>query len=89
MLYSRFHNAIVYGSRFFLVEVDSVCFKGYVDFFLLQDCVDEKYNVLYGLDTPLFVSMPKTLNEYHKWIDSEIDFVTKRGRRIEDYIHND
>ena len=30
MLYSRCHNAIVYGSRFILVEVDSVCFcKGW------------------------------------------------------------
>lgn len=65
-----------------------VNFKSYVDFFLLQDCVDENYNVIYGLDTPLFVSMPmpKTLDEYHKWIDSQIDFVAKRGRRIEEYI---
>ena len=71
--------------EFFNLFVD---FKSYVDFFLLQDCVDENYNVIYGLDTSLFVSMPmpKTLDEYHKWIDFQIDFVTKRGRRIEEYI---
>ena len=62
-------------------------FKGYVDFFLLQDCVDENYNVKFWLDTPLFVSMPmpKNLDEYYKWIDSQLDFVAKRGKRIEDY----
>ena len=64
--------------------------KGYVDFFLLQDCVDENYNVKFWLDTPLFVSMPmpKNLDEYYKWIDSQLDFVTKRGKRIEEYCKN-
>lgn len=73
--------------QFFNLFVD---FKGYVDFFLLQDCVDESYNVRYGLETPLFVSMPmpKTLDEYYRWIDSQIDFVAKRGKRISEYILN-
>ena len=71
--------------EFFNLFVD---FKSYVDFFLLQDCVDENYNVIYGLDTSLFVSMPmpKTLDEYYKWTDFQIDFVMRRGRRIEEYI---
>lgn len=48
---------------FFNLFVD---FKGYVDFFLLQDCVDENYNVKFALETPRFISMPmpKTLDEY-------------------------
>ena len=72
---------------FFNLFVD---FKGYVDFFLLQDCVDKDYNVIYGLKTPLFVSMPmpKSLDEYKQWIDSQLDFVTKRNKRIEDYCKN-
>ena len=71
--------------EFFGLFVD---FKGYVDFFLLQDCVDENYNVKFALDTPRFISMPmpKNMEEYYKWIESQIDFVTKRGRRIEKYI---
>ena len=69
---------------FFSLFVD---FKGYVDFFLLQDCVDENYNVKFALETTLFDSMPmpKILDEYYKWIDTQLDFVAKRGKRIEDY----
>ena len=64
-----------------------VDFKGYVDFFLLQDCVDENYNVKFWLDTPLWISdpMPETVESYKDWIDKELDFVEKRGRRIEEY----
>ena len=67
-----------------------VDFKGYVDFFFLQDCVDENYNVKFWMDTPLFVSMPmpKNLDEYYKWIYSQLEFVAKRGKRIEKYIKN-
>lgn len=71
--------------EFFRLFVD---FKGYVDFFFLQDCVDEDYNVKFWLNTPRFVSMPmpKTLDEYHQWIDSQLDFVKNRGKRIEKYV---
>lgn len=79
-------KALEKDREFFSLFVD---FKGYVDFFLLQDCVDENYNVLLGLDTPFFVSMPmpKNLDEYYKWIDSQLDFVAKRGKRIEEYCN--
>ena len=81
---SPLDTALQRSKAFFDLFVD---FKGYVDFFLLQDCVDENYNVKFWLDTPLFVSMPmpKNLDEYYKWIDSQLDFVAKRGKRIEDY----
>ena len=68
-----------------------VCFKGYVDFFLLQDCVDEDYNVKFWLNTPLFESMPmpKNMKEYMHWINTQLDFVSKRGKRIAEYCrHN-
>ena len=70
--------------EFFELFVD---FKGYVDFFLLQDCVDDNYNVKFWLETPLFVSMPmpKDLDEYDMWINSQLDFVKKRGKRIKEY----
>ena len=77
-------KALDKSSDFFKLFVD---FKGYVDFFLLQDCVDEDYNVKFWLNTPLFVSMPmpQNLDEYYIWIDSQLDFVEKRGKRIKDY----
>ena len=73
--------------EFFELFVD---FKGYVDFFLLQDCVDQDYNVKFSLDTPLFVSMPmpKTLDEYLKWIDLQVEFVEKKKKRIAEYARN-
>ena len=77
-------KALDKSSGFFKLFVD---FKGYVDFFLLQDCVDDNYNVKFWLDTPLFVSMPmpKDLDEYYMWINSQLDFVEKRNKRIKDY----
>ena len=77
-------KALERSRKFFKLFVD---FKGYVDFFLLQDCVDENYNVKFWLETPLFVSMPmpKDLDEYYKWINSQLDFVEKRGKRIKEY----
>lgn len=73
--------------EFFKLFVD---FKGYVDFFLLQDCVDENYNVKFWLNTPLFESMPmpKNMEEYEIWINSQLDFVSKRAQRIADYCKN-
>ena len=77
-------KALERSSELFKSFVD---FKGYVDFFLLQDCVDENYNVKFWLETPLFVSkpMPKDLDEYEKWINSQLNFVEKRGKRIKDF----
>jgi len=80
-------SALKKSRVFFELFVD---FKGYVDFFLLQDCVDEKYNVKFWLKTPLFstMPMPKTMDEYMRWIDSQLDFVTKRNARIRHYCLN-
>ena len=82
-----FDSALEKSRVFFESFVD---FKGYVDFFLLHDCVDEKYNVKFWLKTPLFstMPMPKTMDEYMRWIDSQLDFVTKRNARIHHYCLN-
>ena len=78
-------TALTKDVDFFKLFVD---FRGYIDFFLLHDCVDENYNVKLGLDTQLFDSMPmpKTLDDYLKWIEFQLDFVAKRGKRINDFI---
>lgn len=81
---SPLDTALQRSKAFFDLFLD---FKGYVDFFLLQDCVDEDYNVKYWLDTPLFVSdpMPDSVESYKAWIQAELDFVAKRGNRIGEY----
>lgn len=81
---SPLDKALEKSGEFFRLFID---FKGYVDFFLLQDCVDDNYNVNFWLDTPLFISMPmpKDMGEYQKWIQSQLEFVAKRGKRIAEY----
>ncbi len=72
---------------FFDLFVD---FKGYVDFFFFQDCVDETYSkVKLWLDTPLFEYMPipKTTKDYFDFINKEIDFVERRNARIKEYCN--
>ena len=84
---SPLDSALQRSKEFFELFVD---FKGYVDFFFFQDCVDKNYNVKLWLDTPLFVSnpMPASVDSYKSWIDKELDFVSKRGKRIKDYLKN-
>jgi hypothetical protein len=59
-------------------------FKGYVDFFLLQDCVDEHYNLKFWMNTPLFDSnpIPQDIKTYLAWVDTQLDFAAKRNQRI-------
>ena len=76
------------NKAFFDLFVD---FKGYVDFFFFQDCVDETYSkVRFWLDTPLFISrpIPNTVESYIDFIEKEIDFVERRNKRIRDYINS-
>ena len=72
---------------FFQLFVD---FKGYVDFFFLQDCVDSNYNVVLWLDTPLFVlkPTPKNVDDYLMFIEKELDFVNRRNNRINQYVQS-
>jgi len=58
-----------------------------VDFFLLQDCVMKDCSeVRIWLDVEPFVCnpSPRTVDEYLKWIQSNLDFVADRNRRISD-----
>lgn len=67
---------------FFDLFVD---FKGYVDYFYLNDCVSEDYSrVCSWLGTPDFTEspLPKTPEEYLAFIDHQLDFVHKRNARI-------
>lgn len=63
-------------------------FRGYVDFFLLQDLVTDNYDRVRfftpfaDFSTP---AVPKTLDEYKGYRQLTIDFVQARNRRIADY----
>lgn len=82
---SPLDKSLTQNKEFFDLFVD---FRGYVDFFLLQDCVDEQYDVRFWLNTPLFVSnpLPQDLESYLAWVDTQLDFAEKRNRRIKDYV---
>ena len=81
---SPLDNVLRKDKSFFDLFID---FKGYVDFFFLQDCVDKDYRVKLWLDTPLFEDnpMPTNVEDYCRWINSQLDFVEKRAKRISDY----
>jgi len=61
-------------------------FRGYVDFFLLNDLVDDEYeSVNFYLpfdDSWPTQPLPKSLKEYELYISKTIDFVVKRGNRM-------
>ena len=72
-------------------------FKGYIDFFLLQDIVTDDYKHVKCLlgkteycddffKTKGEVTIPKTIDEYLEWHDNHIDFVEKRNKRIEKWV---
>lgn len=67
--------------KFFDLFVD---FKGYVDFFYLQDCVSSDYReVKIWLDEDFsYHPLPKTVDSYLGWINSNLDFVRNRNERI-------
>lgn len=80
---SPLYETLVMNKEFFDLFVD---FKGYVDFFFLQDCVSEDYKtVIFWIgDGDLSKNpMPKSVDEYLLWIDKQLDFVSKRNKRIE------
>ena len=70
---------------FFDLFVD---FKGYIDYFLLQDCVSSDYSkvkIWLGKGDFNEYPLPQTVDQYLSWIDSEMDFLKKRNKRIEEY----
>ena len=68
---------------FFDLFVD---FKGYVDFFFLQDCVSEDYSKvkIWCGDASFEKSgLPETVGDYFKFIRKEHEFLDKRNGRIQ------
>ena len=68
---------------FFNLFVD---FKGYVDFFYLQDCVSPNYdrvNIWLGDGDFSQTPLPQTVKDYLQWINKNLAFVKSRNSRIE------
>ena len=64
-------------------------FKGYVEFFFLQDLVSNDYtkiNFWLGEGDMNQDPLPKTVDEYLNFIKKELDFVQKRNNRIRQSI---
>ena len=63
-------------------------FKGYCEFFLLQDLVIDNYSkVNFFLPFNDFIRnpLPKDVDEYKEYKKNNIDFLDKRNKRIEEY----
>lgn len=79
-------NVLHDDSWFFDKFVD---FQGYVDFFFLQDFVTSDYSeVVPWLGDVCFdkPALPQNVDEYRIWIQSNLDFVEKRNRRIASFV---
>lgn len=84
-LASPLSDVLARYSRFFDLFVD---FRGYVDYFLLQDLVTPEYGaVLFFSDFDDFATaaLPATLAEYEAYRTLTIKFVKARNARIEAY----
>ena len=66
-----------------------VNFKGYVDYFFLQDCVSQDYSqvkIWLGKGNFDEEPLPRTVEQYLLWIESEMSFLNQRNKRIENYV---
>lgn len=82
---SPLRSTIVRDKAFFDLFID---FKGYVDYFFLQDVVSSDYskvNIWCGNNDFVDDGLPKTVEEYFHFIDCEMDFLQKRNARIKEY----
>lgn len=82
--HSPLYEALNSDKAFFDLFVD---FRGYVDYFFLQDCVSTDYSaVKFWLGNGTFEKnpLPKTVDEYFYWMKNQLEFVSNRNKRIED-----
>ena len=85
---SPLYDVLIKEKEFFDLFVN---FKGYVDFFFLQDCVSATYDsVLFWEGNGIFVDdpFPKSAESYLCFIENELEFVKNRNQRINEYIKN-
>lgn len=83
---SPLYDTLKNDKDFFDLFVD---FKGYVDFFFLQDLVSDDYSsVIFFIGNGDFNNspLPCNIDEYMAWYNKSVDFIDKRNKRIEEYL---
>ena len=86
---SPLFSTIQADKAFYNLFVD---FKGYVDFFFLQDCVTEDYKTVriwQGKGDFNENPYPQDVEQYLRWIDNQLDFTAKRNQRIAEACNED
>ncbi len=78
---SPLYNTLANYKYFFDLLID---FKGYVDFFLLQDFIDNQEQIEFSLPFDNFKRppLPQTVDEYKQYKMHTIDLINKRNKRI-------
>lgn len=78
---SPLYNTLINYKDFFDLFID---FKGYVDFFLLQDFINNKELIEFSLPFDNFTRppLPQTIDEYKQYKTHIIDLVNRRNKRI-------
>jgi len=79
---SPLYETLLADRAFFDLYVD---FRGYVDYFFLQDCVSPDYaSVAFWLGHGDFTRdpLPGTAGDYVTWINRQLEFVKLRNARI-------
>ena len=64
-------------------------FKGYIDFFLLNDLVDENQRIKFYLPFDNFITKPTfaDIDEYLVYKNGVMNFIKARNRRIDNYAN--
>ena len=79
-------SKVIEGDReFYNLFVD---FKGYVDFFMMQDCVSEDYSsvdIWIGDASFAKNGFPETMEDYFRFLLKEHLFLDRRNKRIQEY----
>ncbi len=78
---SPLYDALMRYNDFFDLFVD---FSGYVDFFILQDFIDERKQINFSLPFDNFnrSPLPQTVDEYKKYTTQTINLINSRNKRI-------
>lgn len=83
---SPLYNTLINYKDFFDLFID---FKGYVNFFLLQDFINKQEQIEFSLPFDNFTRppLPQTIDEYKQYKTHIIDLINRRNQRIlENYI---
>jgi hypothetical protein len=82
---SPLYDTLTRYKDFFELFVD---FHGYVEFFILQDFIDEKEQINFSLPFDNFnrPALPQTVDEYKQYKNHTIDLMNKRNKRISESI---